>query len=271
LIHLKKGYQYHFLGDKEGAIRKAFAYREAIYLCKSEKNTMSASPKSYNHIAGQKIQRIEAISDGVFAIALTLLVLDIRVPVATAIHSEGELIYVFYSLLPKLLGYFLSFMTLGIFWTGHSTQYAYIEKSDRHLNWISLFFLLFVSILPFTTAFLSEYIHFKFSIALYWLNIFLLGLLLYIHWDYAYRHDFLTGTEEEKSTINQAIRGRIVIAQTLYFCGALLCFIHTYVSIGVIILIQLNYALGIFSKRPNWSTAVKQPEEENNIEETENP
>lgn len=50
---------------------------------------MSTSPKSYNQISGQKIQRIEAISDGVFAIALTLLVLDIRVPVAAAIHSEG--------------------------------------------------------------------------------------------------------------------------------------------------------------------------------------
>jgi uncharacterized membrane protein len=232
---------------------------------------MSASPKSYNQVAGQKIQRIEAISDGVFAIALTLLVLDIRVPVAAAIHSEGELIHVFYTLLPKLLGYFLSFMTLGIFWTGHSTQYTYIEKSDRHLNWISLFFLLFVSILPFTTAFLTEYIHFKFSIALYWLNIFLLGQLLYIHWVYAYQHDFLVGTAEEKQTVNQAIRGRIIIAQTLYFCGALLCFIHTYLSIVAIILIQLNYALGIFSKRPNWPMAVKQSEVENDIEESENP
>jgi uncharacterized membrane protein len=94
---------------------------------------------------------------------------------------------------------------------------------------------------------------------------------LYIHWVYAYQHDFLVGTEEEKQTVNQAIRGRIIIAQTLYFCGALLCFIHTYLSIVAIILIQLNYALGIFSKRPNWPMAVKQSEVENNIEETENP
>jgi uncharacterized membrane protein len=202
----------------------------------------------YNRIAGRKIQRIEAISDGVFAIALTLLVLDIKVPVTETIRTEGELIESFCSLTPKLLSYFLSFMTLGIFWTGHSTQYNYIEKSDRNLNWISLFFLLFVSILPFTTAFLSEHITFRFSIGLYWLNILLLGLLLLIHWNYAYKHKFLSLEEGEQAAINNAIKGRIITAQTFYAIGALLCFVNTYLSIAVIILIQLNYALALFSK-----------------------
>lgn len=73
--------------------------------------------KTYNQIAGQKVQRIEAISDGVFAIALTLLVLDIKVPVSEAIRTEAELFASLRSLLPKFLTYFLSFMTLGIFWT----------------------------------------------------------------------------------------------------------------------------------------------------------
>ncbi len=132
---------------------------------------------SYNQLAGQKVQRIEAISDGVFAIAMTLLILDIKVPLPEGIHTESQLWSAFLSLAPRLLSYLLGFMTLGIFWTGHSTQYSFIEKSDRHLNWLSLFFLLFVSLLPFTTAFLSEYIDFKFSIALYWLNIFLLGVI----------------------------------------------------------------------------------------------
>ena len=69
----------------------------------------------YDDLAGQKVQRIEAISDGVFAIALTLLVLDIRVPVAEAIRSGKELLAAFMKLAPKLLSYFLNFITLGIF------------------------------------------------------------------------------------------------------------------------------------------------------------
>jgi len=207
--------------------------------------------RTYNQIAGQKVSRLEAISDGVFAIALTLLVLDIKIPSREGIKKEGELLSSLLHLMPRFLSYFLSFMTLGIFWTGHTTQFNYIEKSDRNLNWICLFFLLFVSILPFTTGFLGEYMDFKISIGLYWLNIFLLGLVIYVHWDYAYHHDYISGTENEKKLTDKLIRKRIVVAQSLYALGALLCFINNYLSIIFIILVQLNYALALFAK---WST-----------------
>ncbi|PWU01901.1 MAG: DUF1211 domain-containing protein [Bacteroidetes bacterium] len=212
---------------------------------------MHQSDRTYNQIAGQKVQRIEAISDGVFAIALTLLVLDIRVPVLESIKTEGDLMHAFRGLTPRLLSYFASFMTLGIFWTGHALQYSYIEKSDRNLNWFNLFFLMFVSVLPFTTAFLSEYIEFKFAIFLYWLNIFSLGLVLYVHWIYATKHNFLSIQGDEEAVVTGAITRRIVIAQTLYAIGALLCFINNYLSILFIIIIQLNYALAIFGGKMN--------------------
>lgn len=189
---------------------------------------------------------MEAISDGVFAIALTLLVLDIKVPVSESIKTEGDLLQALCGLMPRLLSYFLSFMTLGIFWTGQSVQFSNINQYDRHLNWISLFFLLFVSLLPFTTAFLSEHIHFKLSIGLYWLNILALGVMLYIHWNYAYKHNYTVAVGSEKEGINRAVRRRIVIAQTLYLFGALLCFVSTYLSIAVIVLVQLNYAFAFF-------------------------
>lgn len=201
---------------------------------------------SYNKLAGQKINRMEAISDGVFAIALTLLVLDIKVPVSETIKTEGDLLQALCGLMPRLLSYFLSFMTLGIFWTGQSVQFSNINQYDRHLNWISLFFLLFVSLLPFTTAFLSEHIHFKLSIGLYWLNILALGVMLYIHWNYAYKHNYVVAAGSEKEGINKAVRRRIVFAQTLYLFGALLCFVSTYLSIAVIVLVQLNYAFAFF-------------------------
>ena len=210
---------------------------------------MSTSNTSYNEIAGKRVQRIEAIGDGVFAIALTLLVLDIRVPVSEAIHSEAELIAAFCKLTPKLLAYFLSFLTLGIFWTGHAAQYHYIERSDRNLNWISLFFLLFISILPFTTAFLSEYMTFKFAIGVYWLNIFMLGIIIYLHWRYAAGHDYLTISGEEKLQVQNAIERRVIVAQSLYAFGALLCFVNTYISIGFIIMVQLNYAFAFIPSR----------------------
>jgi len=210
---------------------------------------------AYNEIAGQRTTRIEAISDGVFAVALTLLVLDIKVPVSEAIKTEHSLFNAFCTLTPKFLSYFLSFITLGIFWTGHSAQYIYIERSDRHLNWLSLFFLLFVSILPFTTAFLSEYITFKLAIGVYWLNIFALGAMLYIHWHYALASSYINLPEDKKQAVSQAIKRRIVIAQTLYAAGALLCFINNYLSVGVIIAIQLNYAIAFGFRKKTRVTA----------------
>jgi uncharacterized membrane protein len=204
--------------------------------------------RRYNQISGQNIQRIEFLSDGVFAIAITLLVLDIRVPIRDNISSEKDLIIAFFKLTPKLLTYFLSFMTLGIFWTAHSTQFHFIEKSDRNFNWLNLSFLLFVTTTPFTTAFLSEYITFKFAIAVYWLNLFLLGTMLRRMFRYADKHDYFKTDIIEKAEIKKAMMLRGIVAQSLYALGALLCFINTYLSITFLTMVQLFFALALFSR-----------------------
>ena len=204
---------------------------------------------NYNQFAGQKIGRIEALSDGVFAIALTLLVLEIKVPPAEGAKTDLELLHSLSPLLPRLLSYFLSFMTMGIFWTGQALQLSYMERYDRNLNWNTLFFLLLVSLLPFTTAFLGDHVHFKIAVFLYWLNILLLGFMLYIHWNYAWKNNFILGEPATLEAVNIAIRKRIVVAQCLYFFGLLLCFISTYLSIAFIIGVQLNYAFAFFSGR----------------------
>lgn len=199
---------------------------------------------SYNKLAGQSAGRIDAISDAVFGVAMTLLVLEIKVPEFEGSITESALAHAFFALMPKFLVYFLSFMTAGIFWTGQSAQFRHIKSSDRNLNWINLLFLLFVSVLPFSTAFLGDHINFRFSILLYWFNIFLMGLMLYINWEYANRHGFIS--EETKDQVYIPIKRRIVTAQALYLAGALLCFINPYIGITFIIAIQLNYAFAFW-------------------------
>lgn len=203
---------------------------------------------SYNKIAGRRLQRIEALSDGVFSIAMTFLVFNLKDPLSGVAASDEQLLTSFGAILPNLLAFLLSFMTLGIFWTGHTTQFHYIEKSDRNLNWISVFFLMFVSLLPFTTSVLSAHINNKVALGLYWLNILALGIMLYVHWSYAVKKGFLSGEENERAIANRAIRNRIIQAQTFYCIGAALCFISVYLSIFIIIVIQLNYAFGIIKK-----------------------
>ena len=195
----------------------------------------------YNQIANQNGERLAALSDGVFAFAMTLLALDIRLPAMEAIHSEHDLWSGLMTLGPKLLMYLMSFLTLGIFWNGQQTQLNHFERVDRDLSWIHLAFLATITLMPFSTQLLADFIAYRTALFAYWLNIFLPGALLYISWSYAIRHGLVSeGTPAE---VRAAICRRVVIAQSLYATGALLCFISTRWSIAAILLVQLNYAV----------------------------
>src|SRR5258707_4299341 len=112
----------------------------------------------YNLISGQNLSRLAALSDGIFAVAMTLLVLDLRVPLSSAIQSEQALWDTLVQLAPRFLTYLMSFLTLGIFWVGQQTQLNHFARSNRNLAWIHLTFLLGVTLLPFSTALLADFI-----------------------------------------------------------------------------------------------------------------
>jgi len=207
----------------------------------------------YNRIAGQSLERLAALSDGIFAVAMTLLVLDLHVPVIEAIHieqplwasgaiqSEQVLWNALVKLVPNLLPYVMSFLTLGIFWVGQQTQLNLFTRSDRHLTWIHLAFLLAVTLMPFSTGLLAAFITFRLALVVYWLNILLLGAVLFVSGRYAQHARLMK--DEVTDEMRSANERRIVIAQSLYAFGALLCVINTYVSIVFIVLVQLNYAI----------------------------
>src|SRR5579864_8157560 len=100
--------------------------------------------KNYNRIAGQSLERLAALSDGLFAIAMTLLVFNLSVPASGTIHTEHGLWRALVDLSPSLITYFMTFLTLGIFWVGQQTQLNLFTRSDRDLSWIHLMFLLAV-------------------------------------------------------------------------------------------------------------------------------
>jgi uncharacterized membrane protein len=195
--------------------------------------------KHYNAVAGRSVERIAALSDGVFAVAMTLLLLDLHAPAAELIHSEGDLWQGLVALAPRLLVYVMSFMTLGIFWVGQQTQHNHLAQSDRNLTWLHLAFLFAVTLMPFSTIMMAEFIRFRIAVVAYWFNILLLGALLWCSWRYA-RHAGLVSGEAD-TEIACGIERRVIIAQSLYAFGVLLCVFDTYLSLGFIALVQLNY------------------------------
>ena len=196
---------------------------------------------TYNQIAARGIERIAALSDGLFAIAMTLIVLEIGVPVAEGIHSEADLAAALAALAPRFVAFLLSFLTLGIFWSGQQTQLNHFRQADRHLSWIYLAFLASISVMPFSTGLLAEFHEFRLAIVAYWLNIVVPGSILYAAWVYAERHGYLK--PDTSPEVGRAVRRRIVIAQGLYAFGMLLSLVNPAVSIGFIVLVQLNFAI----------------------------
>jgi uncharacterized membrane protein len=203
----------------------------------------------YDAIAGRSMERIAALSDGVFAVAMTLLVLDLHAPAAELVHDESALWRALLGMAPRLLVYVMSFMTLGIFWVGQQTQHNHIATSDRNLTWLHLGFLLLVTLMPFSTVLMAEFFTYRLAVAVYWLNILLLGVALYASWRYA-RH---AGLVADQASVDVAcgIERRILVAQSLYACGALLCLFSTYASLSVIALVQINY---VVAPRLAWLT-----------------
>jgi uncharacterized membrane protein len=195
----------------------------------------------YNEIAGRNVERLAAISDGVFAFAMTLLVLDLRVPAGDFIHSERDFLHALAALTPNVLTYVMSFMTLGIFWVGQQTQLNKVERSDRDLSWIHLAFLLAVTLVPFSTKLLAAFIAYRTALLVYWLNIVALGATLWWSWQYVRRAGLLKS--DAPAGIDTVLRRRILVAQALYAAGAALCIVSTYLSIAVIIAVQLVYVI----------------------------
>jgi uncharacterized membrane protein len=202
----------------------------------------------YNAIQGRSLERLAALSDGIFAVAMTLLVLDIHIPSAAAVHSEAELCGALAAMAPQWVAYLMSFLTLGIFWAGQQTQLNHIREGSRDLTWIHLAFLFTITLMPLTTRLLAEFITYRTALLLYWLNILLPGAMLYWSWTYVTRHELIK--EDTAAEIRGAICRRVLIAQSLYAFGAALCVVNNYLSIGFIVLVQLNYAIAPrFGKR----------------------
>ena len=199
-------------------------------------------PTLYNRIAGGSIERLAALSDGLFAVAMTLLVLDLHAPAAETVHSERDLWRALVALAPRLLIYLMSFLTLGIFWVGQQTQLNHFVRArpEPRLD-SSRRFCSPCPLMPFSTALMAEFIAYRVALLVYWANILLLGVLLFASWRYATRAALLD--PDAPPDIGAGVERRIVIAQALYAFGALLCAVNTYWSITFIMLVQLNYVI----------------------------
>jgi uncharacterized membrane protein len=133
------------------------------------------------HSSSRELDRLIFFSDAVFAIVMTLLVLDIRVPDVAAQEEVPGLVF---ELWPKILSYVLSFLVIGLYWIGHHQTFRYVQSYDRTLLRLNLVFLLSISFIPFPTDLLGEYGGLRFAVIFYAASLGLARLLLALVWWY---------------------------------------------------------------------------------------
>src|SRR5215510_4445653 len=111
--------------------------------------------RTEDHLHPNETQRIEAFSDGVFAIAITLLIIEIGVP---HVSSEESLSKALGDLWPKYFAYVLSFVMIGIYWANHHSFFRLFVRADHYFLMLNVLFLMAIAFLPFPTAVLGEYL-----------------------------------------------------------------------------------------------------------------
>jgi uncharacterized membrane protein len=164
----------------------------------SEKAPRRPSPlAAKDNVSGNDplgLERLIFFSDAVFAIAITLLTLDIRLPAGMEMSSNAQLLDQLLGAWHKYLAYAIGFLAIGSFWMAHHRRFRFIKRYDRGLLMLNLLFLMIIAFVPFPTSVISESGN-RTATVFYALTMTLAGLMLTVVWWYASRHNRLTDSQ----------------------------------------------------------------------------
>ena len=186
-------------------------------------------------------KRMEALTDGIFAIAATLLVLEIRVP-KLEIESSSAMIHALYPILPSFIAFVFSFLNILIFWINHDSIGKVLLRFDAKLTYLNILFLLFITLIPFTTAFVSEYPFEFIAITVYGLVLLItasIATIMYYH--IAFKSKLMHEKISKKS--RQKIWKRVVLGPIFFATAILLGRINIFIPIIIYILVPLFFLI----------------------------
>jgi uncharacterized membrane protein len=200
-------------------------------------NTRSTLP-----LRGFEKNRIEALIDGIFAVALTLLVLDIKLPEGVTYASNDELWKHLVALERHFAIYAISFIVIGIYWVAHHVQFHYVRYTDRRLIWINMLLLLLISFLPFATDLVGDHPDLELPCEIYGITLLTLSALNYLHLRYLSRHSHLATSELTPEAI-RLLKRRIAMFTVLPLMSMLIAPFSTRAALYVYLLLVFVHFL----------------------------
>lgn len=193
--------------------------------------------------------RIEAFSDGVFAIAITLLILDIKVP--RALEGSARLLPTLINQWPAYLAFITSFATIGIMWINHHHLFTLIKRSDQLLLVLNGLLLLGVTFVPFPTALLAEYIQSRdgqLAAMVYSGSFFVIAIVFNLLWWHAASEDRLLDQQADPQAVRTITR-RYAVGPLLYGVAFVLALVSVPASVGMNLLLAVFFAIPGRSQR----------------------
>jgi uncharacterized membrane protein len=183
--------------------------------------------------------QLESLTNGVFAILMTILVFNISVPelilFAEGKYASERLSSLLADLWPDISAYIVSFVTLGVYWVAYHRIFRWILYADRALIWVNISFLMTIEIVPFSTTLFTQYLDQQIAIFAYSFNAILAGITVYVLYYYAKQDPELVD-----KTVPTLIGSRQIIVTTLTYSGAILIsFLHLPTSWFLLLLVPI--------------------------------
>lgn len=186
--------------------------------------------------------RIEALSDGIFAIAMTLLVLELHVPELPHNASNVVVVPALLKLLPKLGTYAVSFISLGVYWVAHHHMYHVIRRSDRTLLWLNILFFMCVSLLPFSASVLNAFPMTQIAPLIFGANLTAIGWIIYLQWIYASSQQDMFA-EFVTPEYTDMVRARFLTYPVIATFTMLICFWSIEISLAIYLFLLPLYMI----------------------------
>ncbi|KPJ68582.1 hypothetical protein AMJ44_06145 [candidate division WOR-1 bacterium DG_54_3] len=196
---------------------------------------------------GLTTRRLEALTDGIFAIAMTLLVLTLDLGDMVSGLTNVKLHQLLLAQIPKFYNYALSFVLLAIFWILHHQQFHYIKKTNQRHLWINILILMFVALIPFSTSLVGDYSSDWMAELFFGANIFILGLLFSLNWHYSTKDYRLVEGKLEEHHIRLGTR-RGLVTPLVSLLAILMAFVNPSYSPYIYLLIPVILSLPLFRK-----------------------
>jgi len=188
--------------------------------------------------SGLSCHRIEALTDGIFAFAMTILVLSINIPLSSSSLEGKSVADTLLMQADKLVNYGMSFLLLAIFWLSHHRVFDHLKFVDSKLIWGNVFLLMFIALMPFSTELANEFPRDSVSDFLFAFNLFIIGLIYYLLWSYATKGRRLVKPSLDQDQINRTKKSLIAIC-AISVLAMILAFVHPIFSSMVYLLIPI--------------------------------